>query len=204
MFWIVFVFCVLCVAAAIVSPAQTFTTLVSFAGANGANPVAPLIQSTDGNLYGTTENGGANSSQVNIDCVGCGTIFKVTPTGTLTTLYNFCSQPYCADGGLPSAPLLQAADGNFYGTTSDWSSCCGTVFKFTTSGVFTTLHSFYMDTGVQPSAGLVQASDGTLYGTTMGRSDVWQRHRLQNHPDGHVYDALPVLLSTQLLRRHIS
>jgi uncharacterized repeat protein (TIGR03803 family) len=108
----VFVFCA---ATAIASPAQTFTTLVNFNGANGASPYASLTQGSDGDFYGTTAAGGANGN-CNISG-GCGTIFKVTPGGTLTTLYSFCTQAGCTDGVSPQAGLVRATDGNFYGTT---------------------------------------------------------------------------------------
>jgi len=75
----------------------------------GDSSWAPLVEATDGNFYGTTYTGGTN---------GYGTIFKITPDGALTTLYSFCSQPNCADGGGPMAALIQATDGNLYGTTS--------------------------------------------------------------------------------------
>src|SRR5262244_3142899 len=81
----------LCVAAAIAAPAQTYQTLVSFNGTDGSEPAAALVQGTDGNLYGTTVYGGAHAS---------GTVFKVTPTGMLTTLYNFCTIR-CFDGFSP-------------------------------------------------------------------------------------------------------
>jgi|SRR5450631_1757566 uncharacterized repeat protein (TIGR03803 family) len=87
--------------------AQTFTTLHSFDNTDGAYPVAELIQATNGDLYGTTEGGGANSNE---DCSGegCGTVFTITPSGTLTTLYSFCSQSGCTDGVNPFAGLVQA------------------------------------------------------------------------------------------------
>jgi uncharacterized repeat protein (TIGR03803 family) len=82
--------CVFCAVGAIGSPAQTFKSLVSFDGTDGANPAnASLVQGIDGNFYGTTESGGAN---------GFGTVFKITPGGTLTTLYSFCAQTGCTDG----------------------------------------------------------------------------------------------------------
>jgi uncharacterized repeat protein (TIGR03803 family) len=87
--------------------AQTFTTLVNFDGTNGESPeYASLVQGFDGNLYGTTEFGGAN---------GDGTVFKITTGGTLTTLYSFCSQglPYCPDGAQPYGALVLATNGNF-------------------------------------------------------------------------------------------
>jgi uncharacterized repeat protein (TIGR03803 family) len=144
---------VLCAATAIALPAQTFTTLVSFDGTNGQDSRAALVQATNGDFYGTTLEGGAN---------GYGTIFQITPSGTLTTLYSFCSQSGCTDGELPYAGLVQAANGDFYGTTA------GTVFKITPSGTLTTLHSFagYPTDGAMPLAGLVQATNGDFYGTT--------------------------------------
>ncbi len=158
---------VLCAGAAITSPAQVLTTLVSFDGTNGANPWAPVIEGADGNFYGTTFCGGTQQG-------GCGTVFRVTPSGTLTTLYEFCSQSQCADGAEPAAPLVQASDGNFYGTTSAGGNrsgnClaigCGTVFRITPNGTLTTLHAFSGGDGSYPYTGLLQARDGNLYGTT--------------------------------------
>ena len=163
-------------AMAIASPAQTFTTLFSFDQTNGANPQSSLIQGTDGNFYGTTNHGGANCGSGPES--GCGTFFKITPEGTLTTLYSFCARPSCTDGAYPSGALVQAIDRNFYGTTYSGgypNECvpygCGTVFKITPSGTLTTLYSFCSGIGCPdgfyPSAGLVQASDGNFYGTTL-------------------------------------
>jgi uncharacterized repeat protein (TIGR03803 family) len=129
--------------------AQTFTTLLSFDGTDGANSTAGLVRATDGNFYGTTSEGGANSD---------GSIFRISPSGALTTLYSFCSKSACADGANPMGALIQATDGNLYGTTES-----GTVFKITLSGTLTTLGG----TGGQfPLAALVQGKDGNLYGTT--------------------------------------
>ena len=146
-------------------PAQTFTTLVNFNYTNGANPYfMSLVQGTDGNLYGTTEGGGANDS---------GTVFKVTPTGTLTTLYSFCAKTNCTDGSVPFGGLVLGTDGNFYGTTSEGGiiadPCggdCGTVFKISPAGKLTTLHSFDSTDGSTPYGPLVQATNGNFYGTT--------------------------------------
>ena len=150
-----------CAATAIASPAQTFTTLVNFDGTDGSNAIANLVQGTDGNFYGTTQAGGAN---------GAGTVFKMTPGGMLTTLYSFCSQPGCADGTSPVAALVQATDGNFYGTTiSGGLNGSGTVFRITPWGTLITLYSFCLQTGCPDGVGpngLVQATDGNFYGTT--------------------------------------
>jgi len=137
------------------------TTLFTFDGTDGTAPYGALIEGTDGDLYGTTYNGGASDA-----CIydyGCGTVFKITKKGKLTPLYSFGG----ADGERPSAGLLQAIDGNFYGTTSEGgTNGYGTVFKITKKGELTTLHSFDGTDGEYPSAGLIQATDGNLYGTS--------------------------------------
>jgi uncharacterized repeat protein (TIGR03803 family) len=185
-------------AATTVATAQTLTTLLSFDVTDGAYPMAGLTQGADGNLYGTSDEGGANAA---------GTVFKITPSGTLTTLYSFCSQSGCTDGsnpmaglieflrdnqqwrdharlklvwhGLPNhtkwhanhaaqlrrngrqhphAGLVQATDGNFYGTTT-----YTTAFMITPTGTLTT---YSLGTWLVPYAGLVQDTDGAFYGTT--------------------------------------
>jgi uncharacterized repeat protein (TIGR03803 family) len=150
-------------AGAAMASAQTLETLVNFDGADGASPPAPLIQGSDGNLWGTTYAGGANSG---------GTIFNVTTAGALTTLYNFCAAENCADGQGPNGTLVQATDGNYYGTTLiGGTHAAGTVFRLTPAGALTTLYSFCVKTacadGERPFAGLIQASDGSFYGTTL-------------------------------------
>jgi uncharacterized repeat protein (TIGR03803 family) len=131
-----------------------------------ANPNAPLLQARDGSFYGTTQGDGPFSG-------GGGTVFKLTPGGVLTILHAFdCSPEGCG----PFAALLQASDGNFYGTTQGGGAFGngsrfggGTVFKLTPSGVLTTLHDFDCGTegaGCLPSTALLQASDGNFYGTT--------------------------------------
>ncbi len=152
------------------TPTGSVTTLYSFRGTDGMGPQGALIKATDGNFYGTTTYGGM------VDCTfGCGTVFKLTPSGTLTTLYTFCSTPGCADGSEPYAGLIQASDGNFYGTTTsggggDCDGGCGTVFQITPDGALTTLYTFQgceID-GESPHGVLLQASDGNFYGTTFG------------------------------------
>jgi uncharacterized repeat protein (TIGR03803 family) len=162
---------ILWAAGAVALPAQTLTTLFSFDYTDGFEPVGPLIQGTDGDFYGTASFGGASD-----DCgsYGCGTIFKITPNGTLTTIYNFCSLRNCTDGYEPLAGLIQGADGNVYGTTALGganteclnSTGCGTVFTITPTGTLTTLRSFNFADGYLPEAGLIQATDGSFYGTT--------------------------------------
>src|SRR5215831_14290208 len=101
--------------------AQTFTRLATFpaSGLEGNGPYAPVVQATDGNFYGTTCCGGPNNSY------GDGVLFRVTPTGELTDLYNFCSLPQCADGDNPiSAPVL-GSDGNLYGVVGAGGSKIG-------------------------------------------------------------------------------
>jgi uncharacterized protein (TIGR03437 family) len=146
----------------------TLTTLYTFpaTGTDGENPVAGLIQASDGNFYGTTSSSGLASPTSNF-----GTVFRITPAGTLTTLYKFCSRPGCTDGGQPIAGLIQATDGNFYGTTSSGgANAGGTVFKISSGGTLTTLYNFCSQSGCTDgqgfAAGLIQATDGNLYGTS--------------------------------------
>jgi uncharacterized repeat protein (TIGR03803 family) len=152
----------LCATAAVAFSAQKFTLLHSFDDTDGANSYAALVQGTDGNLYGTTESGGVKSG---------GTVFKITTSGTLTTLYSFCSQSGCTDGANPKDALIQATDGGFYGTTyAGGANGFGTVFKITSTGTLTTLYSFCPQSGctdgASPQGGLVQASPGIFIGTT--------------------------------------
>src|SRR5271155_6051625 len=137
-------------------PAQTFKSIDSFDNTDAALPWATLIQGNDGNFYGTTQNGG------NTSCgLGCGTVFRITPSGKLTS-YSFDG----TNGSQPYAGLVQAANGDFYGvTTSGGVNDLGTVFKFTPTGGLTTLYSFAAATGYAPLGGLTLASDGDFYGT---------------------------------------
>ena len=146
--------------------AGSLTTLHSFCSrtncADGEHLFAGLIQGSDGNFYGTTGYGGSNGS--------FGTIFKISPSGKLTTLHSFCSQSHCTDGYYPYAGLIQGTDGNFYGATEfGGGNSSGTIFKITPTGVLTTLHSFcsqaHCADGLSPYAGLVQDTNGKFYGT---------------------------------------
>jgi uncharacterized repeat protein (TIGR03803 family) len=160
-----------------ITPNGAITTLYAFCTlsgcADGENPNGGLVQAINGDLYGTTLYGGIDNSS----CTGgtCGTIFKITPGGTLTTLYSFCSEPDCTDGSNPEAALIQATNGDLYGTTAHGGancspSGCGTVFKITPGGAFTTLYSFCSQAGCPdgntPFAPLIEAANGNLYGTT--------------------------------------
>src|SRR5271166_2648016 len=128
--------------------AQTFTVLYSFCSqsncTDGANPFAGLVQDAAGNLYGTTDEGGASYGD---NYLGAGTVFKIDTSGTETVLYSFCSVSDCADGAGPFATLVLDAQGNLYGTTvvGGGTGCrgagCGTVFKVDTSGTETLLYS---------------------------------------------------------------
>jgi uncharacterized repeat protein (TIGR03803 family) len=158
-------FAILCVAWACVgnlAHADAFISLHSFCDQqtatcpDGRLP-GVLVQASTGDLYGTTLLGGSN---------GSGTIFKISASGTLTTLYSFCAQSGCADGQEPSG-LIQAADGYLYGTTHGGGiNGDGTVFKITLNGTLATLHSFdYGTDGAYPN-GLMQSVHGDLYGVT--------------------------------------
>jgi uncharacterized repeat protein (TIGR03803 family) len=145
------------------------TSLLTFCYAtscvNGSEPHGALLQNpSDGNFYGTAARGGSFNG---------GTVFKMTPQGVLTTLYNFCSQPNCADGQRPFAGLFLATDGNFYGTTHDGGAgASGTVFVVTPAGALTTLYSFCIKAncpdGAHPYSAVVEGADGNFYGTTFG------------------------------------
>ncbi len=138
--------------------AQTYTGLFNFDAPLGALPNGLLAQGRDGNLYGTTVWGGTE----NWPC--CGTVFKITPGGTLAVLHNFDG----ADGSGPENGLTLGRDGNLYGTTSGGgANNYGTIFKITGSGSLTTLYSFTGSTdNGSPEGPPIQGADGNFYGTT--------------------------------------
>jgi uncharacterized repeat protein (TIGR03803 family) len=156
-----------------ITPSGTLTTLHVFKSADGANP-GTLMLGIDGNLYGATSRGGNIKSCVNNRTAGCGTVYKVTPAGQLTTLYVFCLQQQCPDGALPGT-LVQASNGMFYGIAyvGGSNTCrltnvalgCGTLYEISASGTFKVLHLFGGPEGVGPVS-LIQGFDGQLYGTT--------------------------------------
>ena len=131
-----------------------FTPLASFDYTRGAYPSNGLIQASDGAFYGTASSGGTNG--------GWGTVFRVTADGTLIALHSFGY----ADGACPVGGLVQATDGNLYGTTSQGGiGGQGTVFQLTTNGGLTTLVWFAGTNGANPQATMIQARNGSLYGT---------------------------------------
>ena len=134
-----------------------FSLVTSFGGGRGSAkyPYAPLVQDTVGNLYSTTRGGGGSQA---------GTVFSLTPSGTLSNFYAFNGN----DGAVPVAALVQDAAGNFYGTTEQGGYYgYGTVFEITPGGTETVLHDFGgRDDGASPEAALVFGPDGNLYGTT--------------------------------------
>ncbi len=137
----------------------TFTLMHSFVGGNdGRYPAAGLIADQSGNVYGTTQGGGGNNS-----CTyGCGTVFSMTPDGTVTVLHAFQGG---SDGANPLAPLLRMKNGTLFGTTNDGSK--GTVFKLKPDGTEKILHTFGgAGDGFEPLGGLARDADGNLYGTT--------------------------------------
>ena len=140
------------------TPAGSLSNLFSFRGTNGSGPGAGLVEGSDGNFYGTTEFGGSKGDN--------GTIFRITPAGSLTTVHSFSG----ADGNYPLAGLVPGRDGHFYGTTSGdrpfgGTNTFGTIFRLTPGGTLTTLFSFDGAGGASPVASLVQGGDGNFYGT---------------------------------------
>lgn len=137
------------------TPGGMVTTLWQFNGiTDGSEPVAGLVQGTNGNFYGTTFAGGAS---------GLGTVFTITPAGTLTTLFNFSG----GDGASPVGGLVLGSNNRFYGTTFAGGNGTGTVFKIGAAGGLTTVYTFTGGSdGGFPEGGLIEGSDGNFYGTT--------------------------------------
>ena len=154
------------------TPDGTISTLASFYGTNGMHPQAGLVEADDGNFYGTTYDGGAYPGTGIFGGPGAGTIFRITADGTLTTLFSF----WPTNGANPATALTKGPDGVLYGTTraggssygdpsSSNSFGCGTLFKITTNGDFTSLYSFTCGLdGYWPFTSLGLASDGNFYG----------------------------------------
>ncbi len=132
------------------------TTLTNNTNATGELFASALLKGQDGNFYGTGGDGGETTESH-------GTVFRITPTGTVTNLHNFTG----ADGSYPIAGLVQGSGGNFYGTTSQGGTDgYGTVFEITPEGGFKSLHSFNGTDGDMPGGTLIEGPDGDFYGTT--------------------------------------
>ena len=140
---------------------------------DGAYPLARLVADKQGNLYGTTSDGGGGT-QCTVQFGGCGTVFKVTPAGVESKLYSFTGG---TDGANPQAALIVDKSGNLFGTTAaggNASACnqgvspgCGVVFEITAGGKEKTLYTFQGgNDGWSPVADLVEDKAGNLYGTT--------------------------------------
>jgi uncharacterized repeat protein (TIGR03803 family) len=156
-----------------------FATIYQFDSQHGVGVNGTLVQAQDGNLYGTANQGGTNN---------CGTIFKLTTSGTLLWFYSFPCRP--TGGANPVGPLLQAGDGNIYGTTQLGGSFgVGTVFKLDQSETVSVLYDFENYSGSVPDGsnavgGLIQATDGNFYGTTNAAGDHNQGTLFQITPAG--------------------
>jgi uncharacterized repeat protein (TIGR03803 family) len=134
-----------------------FEVLYGFDGTNGFHPSGGLIQATDGNFYGVAAQGGT---------YGAGTVFRMTPDFSVNVLYNFTGG---ADGDSPIGRIVQASDGNLYGTTyGGGMNGMGVLFRLTLSGTYTVLHDFDGPTGSEPASALMQHTNGRLYGMTAG------------------------------------
>jgi uncharacterized repeat protein (TIGR03803 family) len=141
-----------------VTPSGVYSLLHQFNLANGRNPQAGLYHAVDGSFYGTTQYGGF---------FNLGTVYKITAGGTFTLLYSFGGTQRGGDGGVVDAPVVQGADGNFYGTTENGGSAnLGTVYRMDGTGAVSILHSFVGTDGSRPMAGLVRTDTGNFLGTT--------------------------------------
>jgi uncharacterized repeat protein (TIGR03803 family) len=139
-----------------ISSAGDFKLLYNFDRAHGSYPEAAMIQANDGNFYGVTSAGGSNDD---------GVVFKVTPGGTVTIFYDFALS--LSDGFQPFGGLVQATDGNFYGTLEfGGAGTEGSLYRLTPAGVFTKLRDFRTQTGSYPMGTLMQHTSGNLYGIT--------------------------------------
>jgi uncharacterized repeat protein (TIGR03803 family) len=146
-----------------ITTAGQLNTIYSFCPltgcADGASPLGGVTLGFDGNFYGTTQGGGSH---------GAGTVFKVTPTGTLTTLWNFANG---TDDSVPFYTTLQGQDGNMYGVSAaQYNGQYGAFFKVSASGVFKALRDFGYTNGANPNLP-TQGTDGNFYGTTQGGGD---------------------------------
>jgi len=152
--------------AAQTSAGFTYQAFYSFIGdTDGAQPAAALVRDAHGNLYGTTQYAGDLAGCVVGSSTGCGTVFRIDPSGNYAVLYAFTGG---TDGASPMAGLLRDAEGNLYGTTTSGGAGFGVVFMLDPMGNEHVLHTFNGADGDTPTAGLIMDSEGNLYGTTLG------------------------------------
>ncbi len=149
---------------AVRTQAQILHTVGAFSGPNGYGPYSSVVQGPDGNFYGTTSSGGNDTQS--------GTFFRLTPSGKITDLYNFCSLAKCADGTNPISAPVVGTDGNLYGVAAGGSSNAGIFYRVTLDGELTTVFTFCATTrpcteGAGPN-GIFLGGDGNFYGTTGG------------------------------------
>ena len=146
----------------------------------GQGPQGDLIQGSDGNFYGMTQDGGTLSA---------GTIFRMTPDGTITILRNFDNP---VDGGYPRGGLIQGNDGAFYGMTNTGGpNNYGTIFRITASGAYTVLKSLLVNTeGGNPQENLILGNDGSFYGMTYSGGVNGMGTIFRFNPSGNVYTVL--------------
>ena len=185
--WLVFLVLGLCLSQG--AFAQAFKVLHAFAGPDGSNPEARMVQGADGNLYGTAAFGGLPGGCP--DLFGCGVIFKIDAAGNYTVLHSMTP----AQGGQLRG-LVQAPDGFLYGIASRYGSgppggcgftnSCGTLFRIDSAGNFTLLHSFGTTDAPNPTGGLLIGSDGLLYGTTV--TSIYRADTAGNVTTLHTFD----------------
>lgn len=162
----------------------TYQVLYTFTGGqDGANPASLLLFDSAGNLYGTAMSGGLPG------CAGfgCGTVYKLSPSGsgwTETTLYSFTNG---TDGAEPSAGLVADSAGNLYGATPGSNGNGGTVFELSPSGGSWTFNLIYdlSGPGPGPSQNLVRDAAGNLYGVTWGDGAYDQGNVFKLTPTGN-------------------
>ena len=166
-----------------IAPDGRVTTIYEFSGPDGARPLAGLTQASDGSLYGTTAEGGSTFRDVS--STGGGTVFRLDTAGNLVTLYNF-GTPDSGDpaspGSFPESKLLDARDGNLYGTTTGGFGC---VFKLSKAGVLEVV-ARVADTFHRSNGDLIQATDGSIFGTVAPRYPTYSAWVYRVDPAGLV------------------
>ena len=151
------------------TPEGAFSLIYAFTGgaADGGQPTRPLVQASDGNFYGTTSVGGLGIGQEECFGLGCGTVFRITPQGTLTTLYKFGLGQNTQDAYSPLTAMVEAEDGNLYGIHqyADGDPDEDVLFRINPSGQYTVAYSnvFSNESGSELGYSLFLGSDGNLY-----------------------------------------